>query len=142
MTTTVTPPNGPYAGQKCGLDDVGAYTLLYPLTECCGASGKGSESSTGVVCRSCYEEVPALYGGCVKLSESAADWLVRAAAMTNNGGGIPDEGHLYGETDCEKASCEAPEDGVCPHGYLGAYETAYVLGWLEDGDYITDKWKP
>lgn len=34
------------------------------LTRCCGASGKGnSESSTGVVCRNCYQEVPAAYGG-------------------------------------------------------------------------------
>jgi hypothetical protein len=35
---------------------------LYPLTHCCLASGKGAEVSTGVVCRSCYEEVDSIYG--------------------------------------------------------------------------------
>lgn len=36
---------------------------LIPLTPCCHASGKGSESSTGVVCRRCYREVDPKYGG-------------------------------------------------------------------------------
>jgi hypothetical protein len=36
--------------------------MLYPLTHCCLASGKGAEVSTGVVCRSCYEEVDSIYG--------------------------------------------------------------------------------
>lgn len=38
------------------------HGLLYPITDCCGASGKGSESETGVVCRSCYRTVDALFG--------------------------------------------------------------------------------
>lgn len=43
-------------------------TIVYYLTECCGASGKGSaNSATGVVCRSCYRQVPASLG---------AGWLV------------------------------------------------------------------
>jgi hypothetical protein len=43
-------------------------TIVYYLTECCGASGKGSAGSyTGVVCRSCYDVVPASLG---------AGWLV------------------------------------------------------------------
>ena len=146
MTVTIlTVPEingGVYAGLTCAMDELGNDTILYPLTECCGASGTGSDTPTGVACRECYATVPALYGGCVKLSESAADWLVRSAAMTNNGGGIPDEGHLFGETDCPSPSCEAPSDGACPHGYIGAYETAYVLGWLEGDDLITDKWQP
>lgn len=32
--------------------------MVYPLTACCQASGKGSESPTGVVCRACYNVVP------------------------------------------------------------------------------------
>lgn len=46
-----------------GLDDNGYRVLtdpdlpgfLYPVTDCCGASGKGSEC--GVVCRACYQPV-------------------------------------------------------------------------------------
>ncbi|WP_086667063.1 hypothetical protein [Lentzea kentuckyensis] len=35
---------------------------LVPLTPCCRATGKGAECSTGVVCRSCFEEVGIKYG--------------------------------------------------------------------------------
>lgn len=43
-------------------------TIVYYLTECCGASGKGSDiSPTGVVCRNCYRTVPSALG---------AGWLV------------------------------------------------------------------
>jgi hypothetical protein len=34
----------------------------YPLTPCCHASGKGWNSPTGVVCRSCYADVDPKYG--------------------------------------------------------------------------------
>lgn len=38
--------------------------MRYYLTECCGASAKGSSnSSTGVCCRGCYKGIPAYYGG-------------------------------------------------------------------------------
>src|ERR1043165_1046986 len=36
---------------------------LVPLTACCHAQGKGADSSTGVVCRTCYREVDPKYGG-------------------------------------------------------------------------------
>lgn len=42
-------------------DDGAEY--LIPLTSCCHASGKGAESSTGVVCRACYRGVDPKYGG-------------------------------------------------------------------------------
>ncbi|WP_156249743.1 hypothetical protein, partial [Lentzea aerocolonigenes] len=35
---------------------------LVPLTPCCRATGKGAECSTGVVCRSCFEEIGGKYG--------------------------------------------------------------------------------
>jgi len=35
---------------------------VYPLTPCCGATGKGCDGYTG--CRSCYEEVSPLFGDC------------------------------------------------------------------------------
>jgi hypothetical protein len=35
---------------------------FWPLTDCCGATGKGSECESGVVCRNCYEEVPSEWG--------------------------------------------------------------------------------
>lgn len=38
-------------------------TSLISLTTCCDATGKGAECSTGVVCRNCYREVDAKYGG-------------------------------------------------------------------------------
>ena len=38
------------------------HGMLYPITDCCGASGKGAKSETGVVCRSCYRTVDALFG--------------------------------------------------------------------------------
>lgn len=48
-------------GEGIRLDDGAEY--LVPLTPCCQASGKGStNSSTGVLCRNCYEEVDIKYG--------------------------------------------------------------------------------
>lgn len=41
-------------------DDQTEY--LVPLTPCCQATGKGAGCSTGVVCRSCFEEVDTKYG--------------------------------------------------------------------------------
>jgi hypothetical protein len=39
--------------------------LLYRLTPCCEASGKGSaDSQTGVVCRNCYKSVSHEFGDC------------------------------------------------------------------------------
>jgi hypothetical protein len=38
------------------------YDMMYPLTPCCHASGKGAEVSTGVVCRSCMDEVDGKFG--------------------------------------------------------------------------------
>ena len=35
----------------------------YALTPCCQATGKGSDSATGVVCRNCYREVDPYFGG-------------------------------------------------------------------------------
>lgn len=43
------------------MDEMPDY--LVPLTSCCNASGKGSESPTGVVCRACGRFVTAKYGG-------------------------------------------------------------------------------
>lgn len=137
---TMSPTRGLFIGLTCGVERIGKDTLLYPLTECCGASGKGAESPTGVVCRKCYKPVDAIFGDGVLLSDSAADCLVEAAAMKNNGGGLPDEGHLYGVTDCPKG-CEADEGETCPHGYAAAHDTALALGWITSDDFITDKWQ-
>lgn len=51
-----------------GRDDISVIakdndlTLYYRLTNCCGASGKGSEVASGVVCRACYREVLPEFG--------------------------------------------------------------------------------
>jgi len=70
------------------------------------------------------------------LSNSAALWLL-TASCGNNGGGLPDCGHLYGETDCGR-SCEAPDGEPCLHGYLGARDSAEALGWITNEDNVTD----
>lgn len=45
---------------------------LVPLTACCHAHGKGADSATGVVCRTCYREVDPKYGGPGDLSVAVA----------------------------------------------------------------------
>lgn len=51
--------------------------LVYPLTDCCAASGKGSgDVMSGVVCRSCYREVPPLFGDCAPLDDEAAAAII------------------------------------------------------------------
>jgi hypothetical protein len=44
--------------------DYGNGPLYYPLTPCCDASGKGMDYEYGVGCRSCYQEVDPVFGGC------------------------------------------------------------------------------
>lgn len=47
--------------------------IVYYLTDCCGASGKGSVNSpTGVCCRKCYREVDAVFGMGWLVSDDAA----------------------------------------------------------------------
>lgn len=54
---------------------VGMYgTILYPLTPCCSASGKGSQD--GVVCRSCYELMPDVLGDAVESGDYEAPFRV------------------------------------------------------------------
>lgn len=49
------------------------FGLVYYLTRCCGASGKGSaNSSTGTVCRACYREVSAEFGRGWRVDDEAA----------------------------------------------------------------------
>lgn len=52
----------------CKEDFPDGSTMLYALTPCCHASGKGSVNcETGVVCRACYDEVDPKYGDLVNL---------------------------------------------------------------------------
>ena len=67
MTTTIISTNA-LASDPIGGLLTSDGTIVYYLTACCGASGKGSAGSyTGVVCRNCYDVVPASLG---------AGWLV------------------------------------------------------------------
>jgi hypothetical protein len=52
---------------------------LIPLTSCCQADGKGSQSSTGVVCRRCYREVDSKYAshGTIAVARDLTGLLVR-----------------------------------------------------------------
>lgn len=47
----------------CGVHLAAAGGLIYPLTPCCRASGKGSvtDSRPGVVCRRCYQSVAPVF---------------------------------------------------------------------------------
>lgn len=63
--------------------------MIYRLTPCCKASGKGGAgSATGVCCRACYRDVPEMFGwaalvgearGEVELAEQLAPTLERFA---------------------------------------------------------------
>lgn len=102
------------AGSVVGLDSSGYVVaesdgMLYPLTPCCYASGKGSVNSpTGVCCRACYAAVEAYLG--VVLEQS--DVIVRlwpAHAMDANAA------PLCGYTGPLHAHTTAHHDGVtCP----------------------------
>lgn len=52
--------------------------MLYPLTECCGASATGSGS--GVACRACYRPVADALGWCTMLdapdAEASLAWFL------------------------------------------------------------------
>jgi hypothetical protein len=61
MSTTITAPVvlASVLGGDVALQD----GMVYRLTDCCKASGKGSAScSTGVCCRKCYRAVDATFG--------------------------------------------------------------------------------
>ena len=64
----------------CGVHLAHEDSRVYPLTPCCGASGKGS--GTGVVCRSCYRKVSSVYG-------AGADTLAEVAALLADLGRCP-----------------------------------------------------
>jgi hypothetical protein len=47
--------------------------LVYALTPCCNASGKGSANSpTGICCRACYQPVDSYFGGPAKVTNPRA----------------------------------------------------------------------
>jgi hypothetical protein len=52
--------------------DEAARDYVVPLTPCCNASGKGSPSPTGVVCRACYQTVSPKYGGSTEIAPGKA----------------------------------------------------------------------
>lgn len=82
--------------------------IVYPLTDCCEASGKGSESSpTGVVCRACYRQVPIRMARAALLTDE--DFMESLVMM------LPECGSRTGDLfDC-------------------ANEVAYRAGWLDLG---------
>lgn len=79
-TTTTTTTTAPTWSSTNALssDVLGGFLcmqdgMLYYVTNCCGASGKGSVNMpSGVCCRACYKDVGAVYGDCWQV-ESDAD---------------------------------------------------------------------
>lgn len=68
-----------YAGMTWALAD----GILYPLTDCCQASGKGGMGHTGVVCRACYQPVSSTYGLCylVRVDPGMESWAAPAELL-------------------------------------------------------------
>jgi hypothetical protein len=52
-----------------------SHGLIYPLTDCCNASTKGTE--WGVCCRKCYEEVSSDFGACWTVGDDWNEYLQR-----------------------------------------------------------------
>lgn len=69
MSKTHTAPCGISATEA----DLGELVAI-PLTKCCGATGTGSDTPTGVACRGCYETVSSAFGsyGWEALHQAAA----------------------------------------------------------------------
>ena len=62
VSDIVTLGEGPYGKVVWDKDDT---QLVYVLTPCCNATGKGVEySATFVACRACYRDVDPIYGDC------------------------------------------------------------------------------
>lgn len=59
MNVLVTDVTDPVSGGKIAVSFESG--IAYPLTTCCGATGKGG--GHGVICRSCYEDVDYSFGG-------------------------------------------------------------------------------
>ena len=62
----------PLADVTIAVAEVGEVHLAYPLTPCCGASGKGGGS--GVICRKCYRDVDPMFGDCAPLYSVPGGW--------------------------------------------------------------------
>lgn len=60
-----------------GIALVVADGIVYPLTECCQASAKGSDSPTGVVCRKCYSTQDEAMGWGVAVSDDNLETEMR-----------------------------------------------------------------
>ena len=56
-----------YPGDRIAVDL--EHGMVYPLTDCCGASGKGG--GMGVICRKCYEDVDIFFGMGWTITEAA-----------------------------------------------------------------------
>ncbi len=104
--TEVVPISGRWAGQKCLLSMEGSPQggLLYPLTPCCGAAVKGcADSSTGCVCKKCWEDVPIEYGGAYEYEQDPAEQVTNADGFPTGAKQAerlsPEQEDMYAEMD-------------------------------------------
>jgi hypothetical protein len=88
--------------------------LVYPLTQCCAASGKGG--ADGVVCRYCYRRVDGVYGMCASdwaevpyMLEALVDSLPRAEREVVSVGGLLDRLHIASES-MVSSDTEVPDE--------------------------------
>ena len=84
----LTETNGPQKiADAAGIALVVSDGLVYPLSECCGASAKGSSSPTGVVCRKCYNTLPEIMGWGVSVNnenlEAELVWFLSEAVLAS-----------------------------------------------------------
>lgn len=83
VVTDITDPD---TGGLIAVDTTLGEGYAYPLTTCCNATGKGGGS--GVICRSCYEDVDWEFGGGWYLSEidpSVREQVIAAVAAAMKG---------------------------------------------------------
>jgi len=52
-------------GENCNVVWDSEHEMVYALTPCCNATGKGWDVETPVVCRHCYLSVSTAFGDCV-----------------------------------------------------------------------------
>lgn len=84
--------------------------MLYPLTDCCYASGKGGEADSGVVCRACHDEVDPKYGAVYVAADIAhyvtfdRDCPTCAEAKANQNRAVP---RHAGSRGCESGALAA-----------------------------------
>ena len=128
--------SGQWFGGETWSSTAGAPSgMVMPLTECCRASGKGSDSATGVVCRACYVEVDTYYGNGWLLDEVNMPADVRAALVER--GIVPR--HTMATHERDMPGCADPD---CEFHYPAANAADLIIDSEIDGPALVEALVP